>query len=132
MNIIWSSLERIFINNNKQYKNYVCPNCFEKINHCQCEKTPETLIMIDSKMQYAIKILNQKYYYTQACCEGHYNKHNLICTYIYFKRKINSCPIGWKKRGLGIYFDYNIKSKKDFAEQQKKAINNLNTWVDSL
>ena len=117
----------------KNIKNYVCPNCFEQINKCKCSDSGYYIIMVDYKMQYAIRGLNNKHYYTSACCEGHYQKNNTIKAYILFKNKPVSCPVGWRYKRNGLYFDSPIvTNKKKFIELQNEAINNLNKWVDSL
>ena len=55
------------------YKRYVCSSCYRQITECTCEHLPWQLLQIDEAIQDHIRILNEKGYYTKACCEGHYN-----------------------------------------------------------
>lgn len=56
---------------NNDYENYVCADCFHKLNECTCGTKPWYLIQIDPMIQDTVRILNEKGYFTQFCCEGH-------------------------------------------------------------
>ena len=56
--------------NIKQYV-YVCPHCFNKVENCECPMLPYELIQIDKNIWPSIKVLNNKLYFTESCCEGH-------------------------------------------------------------
>lgn len=115
-------------------KDYVCPICFNRIKNCTCEFDSFNLIMIDRKIQTIIKKLNQKHYFTQACCEGHYKGQNKIVSgYISFKtNKPEGCPQGWKVSRNEILYICKPKNKSDFFIMQKEALLNLRKWVNSL
>lgn len=116
----------------KSYKDYVCPKCFSKIDECKCQTQSYTLLMIDEPIQKAIKILNEKLYYTEACCAGHYQRSKLSSMYIYFSFFPNSMPQGWIKSGNGIYYNFKPQSKKEFVEIQTRELAKLNKWVQEL
>ena len=127
----------------KSWKSFVCPFCFNRINNCVCTLIPQTLINIDIKIQYAIKILNQKGYITKYCCSGHNNKHSngtyFLSIYITFADYINikdlQIPENWTKKNNtnSVYSKvYYPKTKKEFDAIQKEELKKLNKWVDSL
>lgn len=113
---------------------YVCPFCWEQINNCKCEYIPYTLIHIDCLMQYAIRKLNSKELKTFGCCEGHYKKNKIVNIFIDFKEdsRIVNCPKNWKREKGNIHYTFKPKSKKEFLEIQKQAIENLNKWIDEI
>lgn len=114
-------------------KDYVCPKCFNRINKCICNYSTDNLIMIDYKIQNAIKILNQKKYYTTACCEGHYRGKNIDTSiYITFKNIPLTIPYNWHKSRNGFYYYIKPKNKKQFKEEQKTGLENLYTWISTL
>ena len=123
----------------KSIKNYVCPCCFNQIKTCACSSTPYQLIMIDLKLQYAIRELNLKNYLTGTCCEGHYQGvNNLSSIFIGFvyslnQQTIDSIPNGWKIRNKNyLYYNFKPKSKQEFLQTQAKEIEKLNIFVDNL
>ena len=77
----------MYDNGLKEYS-YVCSHCFNPLNKCDCEQYPETLIQIDKRMVPIIKKLNDMFYKTEGCCEGHIGKFDKI--YIFFVKNINS------------------------------------------
>lgn len=134
---------------NSIYDNYVCENCFSPLEKCECNFAPLKLIQIDKNIQYAVKILNNKGYYTECCCEGHYTD-SIKGGYIYVSFALryapNNCPNGWKisygknKYHPDVVIGYRIKvrnkdieaRKKNFEQKKLKAIEELNSWADSL
>lgn len=131
------------------YKDYVCNNCFYQLDKCNCAFDPLVLIQIDENIQYAVRLLNEKGYATECCCEGHYDdkiKGGYI--YISFAQRYapHVFPDGWKisrdnnkyhptiSVGMRIKSNSKIESrrKKQFEAKKKEAINNLNKWADSL
>ena len=112
-------------------KDYVCGGCFERPKDCTCGVIPWTLIMIDEKLQYAIRNLNKKGHITQACCEGHFDKGKTQYMYISFRDK-HEPPMGWKSDRQNIYYKLDAKTKEGFIEQQNAGIKLLNTWVENL
>lgn len=94
-----------------------------------------SLILVDSKLQYAIQKLNDANFFTVDCCEGHF-ENKIPNTYISFvkNRKFVDAPEGFKiENGNVIRYIYkNTKSKTEFRKEQEEVINNLNKWVDYL
>lgn len=76
------------MSNRKIQADYVCPCCFRRIENCICNIAPETLIQIDFAIQDHIRILNEKGYITETCCESHFvndgNLNGLTQIYIAF------------------------------------------------
>ena len=54
-------------NNRRAAKNYVCPVCFRRPNKCICDCYSMSLILVDSKLQYAIQKLNDANFFTVDC-----------------------------------------------------------------
>lgn len=94
-------------------------------------------------MQDIIRLLNEKGYYTDGCCEGHLTKdfdfkHGttiIIGTYY----KVPFVPDGFKIkerfRNSGNYFVYcDIKPKnaEEFFEIQREKLNTLLDWAKKL
>lgn len=119
----------------KSIYNYVCPWCFNQIEDCTCDMASYSLIMIDNKLQKAIRELNQKKYFTVDCCEGHF--YNPIPnTYISFVRpvKLSNIPNGfqYEKDGNVIRKIYHVQTEEEFIMEQEKAIQDIETWVENL
>ena len=118
------------------YINYVCPYCWYTLNKCICDLFPPYhLILIDQNIQEHIRILNEKGYYTMACCEGHMKD----CVGIYISFVDNyfvdtGVPEGFKydkKRKIVSY--YSKKLTKEKAEEIKtEKLNTLLEWCKSL
>lgn len=119
---------------NKSSKNYVCPRCWQRIEHCTCDYAPYNLIMIDEALQEAIRTLNYKGYYTEASCAGHYYKSDAtVSIYIsFYQWQINIIPEGWKHIGKGIYYFFIPKTKAEFKILQTNEINKLLNWINQL
>lgn len=124
-----------------KYSDYVCSDCFYQLPECTCECGNFTLIQIDEALQYAVRALNEKGWFTKYCCEGHIKEGDKKeSSYIYFEDRYfpPSIPTGWKKEKNGIYAYYKSGSKfpekrlKQLAEQKAQAIQALNEWADSL
>ena len=119
----------------KNINNYVCPFCFNQIQNCTCDFAPYSLIMVDNKLQKAVRELNQKKYFTVDCCEGHFN-FNIPNTYISFVKpiKLSHIPNGFKyeKDGNVIRKIYHVETKQEFEIEQKNAIQDIETWVENL
>lgn len=121
--------------NNKNINNYVCPWCFNQIEDCTCDMASYTLIMVDNKLQKAVRELNQKKYFTVDCCEGHF--YNPVPnTYISFVRpvKLSNVPKGFKyeKDGNVIRKIYHVQTEEEFEAEQKIAIQDIENWVENL
>lgn len=115
----------------KNSKNYVCPICFNQIQNCTCIYPSYNLIMVDNRIQEAVRVLNQKGYTTVDSCEGHFE--NMIPnTYISFVKRINSTPIGFENEGRVIRKIYNCSNKNSFEKEKREAIKNLNDWANNL
>ena len=112
----------------KRQRNYVCPNCFERINKCKCKIQSYYLIMIDYPLQEIIKTLNNKGYKTISCCAGHKAKS---CLFVMFAKPIGSLPVGFvmdKNNCIRYWF----KDKSDYKAEQEKALQSLKNWCENL
>ena len=132
--------------NLEPYLNYVCYNCFNNVAECTCSNSsverldntslPTCLIMIDRNIQEHIRMLNNKGYVTNFCCEGH---HHGDCAYISFTLNHDfggTLPKGFVKKknshgGCSIYGTYKSK-KKTFQEEKDELLKNLLEWCESL
>lgn len=122
----------------KLYKDYVCPNCFNTLDNCQCELRPYSLIMIDSGIQEHIRTLRNKGYITTGCCESH--KEICISIYISFNTDygfgtIIKLPDGFKfnKNKNAIIFDFNKKlSIEEMESEKKNKLAALLEWCKNL
>ena len=116
----------------EKYKNYVCPNCFNILGQCKCGLKPYHLIMIDSKVQESVRILNEKGYITTGSCESH--KEICLDIYISFNRNYNfeTLPDGfiYDKNKYAVVYKY--RSKKDIENQKEQKLFALLEWCKSL
>lgn len=121
--------------NSKNINNYVCPFCFNQIEDCACNFAPYNLIMVDNKLQKAVRKLNQKRYFTVDCCEGHFS-NPVPNTYISFVKpvKLSNVPKGFKyeKDGNVIRKIYHVQTEEEFEAEQKIAIQDIETWIENL
>ncbi len=118
--------------NIKQYV-YVCLYCFNKPEECTCVALPLKLIQLDKNIWSTIKILNEKGYYTEGCCEGHIGSNETI--YIFFRKKYKvttSLPDGFK--GDRSFISAEITGNSVDAKKRKKRqlLNRLYSWAISL
>ena len=115
----------------KHSKNYVCPICFNQIQNCTCIYPSYNLIMVDNRVQEAVRVLNQKGYITVDSCEGHFE--NIVPnTYISFVNKIQSAPAGFNNEGKVVRKIYHCSSKNVFEKEKREAIKNLTDWANNL
>lgn len=116
------------------YENYVCPVCFKRLEDCTCEFHPWHLINIDKAMQEPVRILNDKGYKTQYCCEGHKPQDS---AYIAFPLGYmpKTMPKGFRHKNMpdGIYYKYkNGTSASEFAKEKNRMLSALLEWCDDL
>lgn len=115
-----------------RYKDYVCPQCWQKITKCKCKYQSWALIMIDEAIQDAIKILNNKRLKTEYCCAGHYKGEGAYTEIqVQFFKKPNSYPEGWTNRDRNIWYGFEPRNENEFKEIQKREIENLIKWANS-
>ncbi len=123
------------------YKNYVCPLCWRQLPECTCEFIPWSLIQIDEGIQEHIRLLNEKGYYTSACCEGHYDSDVGIHIYITFRIPPNydtPLPEGivcdkYHAIRCSIYKNKNKRYTQEEAEAIKEQkLVELLKWIQSL
>lgn len=127
---------------------YMCTVCHQAIRRSRTPKMCKecgleyTYVEIDEMMIPVIKILNDKGYYTEHCCSGHYTD-NATSTYIQFSRDImmpiNGLPdmFEWEEPN---YFGVILRLKKCYQNVSNpqriinihKAIIQLIEWADSL
>lgn len=117
---------------------YVCPYCYNKLETCTCERLPETLIQIDKKIWKTIKLLNDKGYHTEACCEGHpVQLQRKDGIYIMFKKSHKNCrsiPAGFSgslEEGV-VYANITGKSIEAMKRKQRSLLKDLHLWAESL
>lgn len=121
------------------YMNYVCGICFHKLHECTCNFVPSELIMIDEGIQDCVRILNDKGYTTNGCCEGHYANRGSV-TYISFIMRFEDLieaglPEGfkWEKRkNIIAHYYKNIESRREFMIEKRKALDSLLEWCARL
>lgn len=101
---------------------------------------------IDAGIRDAIVKLNQKGYFTTACCEGHTDKalyESTVSVYIYFDKFYDwpvEPPFFGVKNGIrckkwkrGLYWDTRRRVKNESKEADRQVIlNAINKWVDAL
>ena len=112
---------------------YVCPRCFNKPAECTCVTLPFTLVQIDKNIWPTIKVLNEKRYVTDQCCEGHIGANEMM--YVLFAKsyKIKTpLPKGFVGGSVGL--KANITGSSDEAKKRKKRklLNELYAWACSL
>lgn len=119
--------------NIKQYV-YVCPHCFNKVENCECPMLPYELIQIDKNIWPSIKVLNNKWYFTESCCEGHIEDNPKPFIYIMFRKnqKFKTVPDGFKD--LKGCIKAEIIGKSDEAKKRKKRalLKSLYEWACEL
>ena len=123
------------------YFDYVCEKCFRTPMECTCEFKPWNLKFIDRGIQEHVRILNEKGYITNGCCESHY-KGNCVNINICFIRdygfgKTLPLPDGFKtiKSKYAVIYEYkNVKkiTEEDMNIQKKAQLNKLLEWCNSL
>ena len=122
----------------KSYKNYVCPECFNTIDKCECKLKPYHLIMIDNGIQEHIRTVRAKGYLTTGCCESH--DEICLCIYISFDRDYgfgNTIPLpdGFIFNRGKYSVVYNFKKnllKEEIQAIKKKKLDELLKWCKNL
>ena len=112
---------------------YVCPTCFNKPKDCTCTILPLTLVQIDKNIWPTIKLLNEKWYKTEECCEGHVGSSEMI--YVRFKKNYRFRPLSPKGfEGDGGYLKASITGNNGDAKKRnkRKLLNALHNWACSL
>ena len=111
---------------------YVCPHCFNKLEYCTCLMFPHTLIQIDKKIWPTIKLLNEKWYFTEMCCEGHIGGNERIHIIFRKNNRFKSLPEGFIASDNVIYADIVGKSERSKKISKTKLLNSLHQWAISL
>ena len=122
----------------KSYRDYVCPNCFNTLEDCECELRPYSLIMIDNGIQEHIRVLRSKGYVTTGCCESH--EEICISIYISFVKDYGfgttiSLPEGFifNKKKNAIIYDFSKKlSREELRSEKENKLNALLEWCMNL
>ena len=126
------------------YGEHVCPHCFNRINECLCGGLlPGHLILIDEGIQEHVRILNEKGYATDYCCESHGACDNLYISFVYaygFGETLPS-PGGFrcKQRGKLVERVYGKDSRarkrmtqEQFEAEKKASLDSLLEWAKAL
>lgn len=112
---------------------YVCPFCINPVEDCTCERYPMKLVQIDRKIWPIIKILNEKWYVTEDCCEGHIDGNAQI--HILFARRYRfGVPFPKGFSGGEDFLRANITGATPQAKQRKKRqlLHALYDWACAL
>lgn len=119
------------INNLKNYL-YVCPHCFNVVEYCTCFSLPHSLIQIDKNILPIIRVLNQKGYFTDICCEGHIGGCERM--HIIFKKnyKFKTLPDNFIQSGELIYADITGKTEHGKKIKKAKLLKELLSWAELL
>lgn len=125
--------------------NYVCPRCFHQIDKCCCKSKPfYSLWWIDLNIQEVIRILNEKGYKTQYCCESH-SPHDTIYIAFFngsgygFGEKL-PVPEGFRARGGSVIehiYGKDSRARKrmtqgEFEAEKELHLNLLLEWAKAL
>lgn len=125
-------------------ENHVCSKCFYPSEECKCEPyLPWRTIFIDKNIQEVIRILNEKGYWTDFCCEGHYPYYDVYISFSGYSRSLKDVVmpedfkyiktrrvIRHKREG-----DTKVKDKmtiEEFEAEKKKYLNALLEWAKDL
>ena len=114
---------------------YVCPCCFNKVEHCTCMHLPWNLIQIDKNILPIIKVLNEKYYFTDSCCEGHIEENQQPFIYITFKkthRIKEPVPKGVVFMGGSLRADIPGSSDDARKRNKRKLLKSIYEWACKL
>ena len=119
-------------------RHLIKPNPYDDYTFCPKSNCIGNIIEVDELLIPTIRILNQKGYYTKACCSGHYyGQHSN--GYIMFEEDIDipSLPCGWTKeifanhvtiRSSRKYNKPTIKNFKQICDNAKILVD----WALSL
>ena len=112
------------------YENYVCADCFNKLNECTCETKPWHLVQIDPMIQDSVRILNEKGYFTRYCCEGHCVGEGM---YIKFgiSWMLDSVPDGFEYKSKDNIIRHVFTDDADYAKKVLYA-EKLLYWAENL
>lgn len=112
---------------------YVCPRCFKPVKECTCSEYPEKLVQLVRKIWPTVRILNEKWYLTEMCCEGHIDRGDRIFVLFYEKYRF-SAPIPKGFESGGDYLCASITGASEQAKQRKKRdlLNALYNWACAL
>lgn len=120
----------------RTHEDYVCPYCFRRVEECVCKLPPWSLIMIDGGIQEHIRLLNEKEYITNGCCEGHYKSH---CTepYVSFVKEYDfeAIPDGFtynRKRKMIVGHKIKGDTLEIYEANKNILLENLKKWVENL
>ena len=120
--------------------NYVCEKCWYQLDDCVCEKPffpPKTLIHIDVNIQSIIRVLNNKGYDTNYCCEGHYTD-TFKQMYVSFCNRNNFSRVGlpsgfyYDRRFFAIRYDYSSLTESDFDKEKASMLARFLEWCNNL
>lgn len=123
------------------YLDYVCERCFHTPMECTCEFKPWNLRFIDRGVQDHVRILNEKGYITNGCCESHYNSNSVNINICFIRDygfgKTLPLPEGFKtmKSKHTVIYEYkNIKkiTEEDMNAQKEVYLNRLLEWCKNL
>lgn len=124
--------------------NYICPQCFNTLDVCECDSKPYySLWWIDRNIQEVVRVLNEKGYKTQYCCESHDPQHTIYIAFMNSCRLDNAilAPEGFKFRSSRSVIEHaygkDSKARKkmtmeEFEAEKKKHLDILLEWAKSL
>lgn len=131
-------MSRLIKRSKKNIEFYVCDHCFNQIDKCTCEFYPPwVLIYVDTGIQEACRILNDKGYTTTSSCESHFGYNpNLYITLVdyYDLNKDIDVPEGfkWEKKDAAICYTNKAKTEEEFEKNKTEHLKLLTEWANSL
>ena len=112
---------------------YVCPHCINPLRDCVCDAYPMKLIQLDRNIWPIVKVLNEKWYVTDSCCEGHIDSNHKI--YIGFARRYHftqPIPKGFSGNGFVLCADISAASVQAIQRKKRRLLNALYDWACEL
>ena len=124
-------------------RDFVCPNCFKHVENCTCAHRPTSVIWVDCGIQDQVRILNEKGYKTNFCCESHNQDGNMYISFAEvdgnrYKFDKETLPEGFelwdkKKSHVAISFMYKRRTTDEqFVVQKRQHLQALLEWCESL
>lgn len=118
------------------HDDYVCPVCFNRVEHCTCYCPQQYLIWVDYGIQEHVRILNQKGYRTANSCESHDQNGNMYVSFVTdYNFDESTIPDGFKimRNPYAVSFMYKRKTTDDeFTIQKEQHLKALLDWCINL
>lgn len=135
MHLMMQEALKIFMTKKDSHLDYVCPVCFNQINHCSCDRMPWYAIQIDRNIQQHIRMLNTKGYKTKYCCESHKPTESMYIEFNcdYGIGNVIELPEGFERHGNGVSWICKRNMTDDeYKSEKNKHLKYLLDWCKSL